>query len=95
MRRANSTAACHSGSGSLSRILGVAESVNISQSGPDVASLPFRMFRDGQELRPEELPMQLAAATGKEVMGGELQIVRADDGEHHAIHHARAQAQGK
>jgi PAS domain S-box-containing protein len=64
--------------GALSRILGVAESVNISQSGPDVASLPFRMFRDGQELRPEELPMQLAAATGKEVMGGELQIVRAD-----------------
>ena len=64
--------------GALSRILGVAESVNISQSGPDAASLPFRLCRDGRELRPEELPMQLAAATGKEVMGGELQIVRAD-----------------
>jgi signal transduction histidine kinase len=64
--------------GTLSRILGVAESVNISQSGPAAASLPFRLCRDGRELRPEELPMQLAAATGKEVMGGELQIVRAD-----------------
>jgi PAS domain S-box-containing protein len=64
--------------GALSRILGVPESVNISQSGPDAASLPFRMWRDGRELRPDELPMQLAAATGKEVMGGEFQIVRAD-----------------
>jgi signal transduction histidine kinase len=64
--------------GALSRILGVAESVNTSQSGPDPASLPFRLCRDGRELRPEELPMQLAAATGKEVTGGELQIVRAD-----------------
>src|SRR5471032_915116 len=64
--------------GALSRILGVPESVNISQSGPAAASLPFRLCRDGRELRPEELPMQLAAATGKEVMGGELQIVRAD-----------------
>ena len=64
--------------GALSRILGVPESVNISQSGPDAASLPFRMWRDGRELRPEELPMQLAVATGKEVTGGEVQIVRAD-----------------
>jgi signal transduction histidine kinase len=64
--------------GALSRMLGVDESVNTSQSGPDPASLPFRLCRDGRELRPEELPMQVAAATGKEVMGGELQIVRAD-----------------
>jgi signal transduction histidine kinase len=64
--------------GALSRILGVPESLNISQSGPDAASLPFRMCRDGRELRPEELPMQLAAATGKEVIGGEIQIVRED-----------------
>jgi signal transduction histidine kinase/sensor domain CHASE-containing protein len=62
----------------LSRMLGVPESVNISASGPDAASLPFQLCRDGRELRPEELPMQLAAATGKEVTGGELQIVRAD-----------------
>jgi signal transduction histidine kinase len=64
--------------GALSRILGVPESVNISQSGPDAASLPFRLCRDGLELPSEELPMQLAASTGKEVIGGELQIVRAD-----------------
>jgi signal transduction histidine kinase len=64
--------------GAFSRILGVPESVNISQSGPDAANLPFRLCRDGRELRPEELPMQLATATGKEVVGGELQIVRVD-----------------
>jgi signal transduction histidine kinase len=64
--------------GALSRLLGVPESVNISQSGPDAGNLPFRLCRDGRELRPEELPMQLAAATGKEVTGGELQVVRAD-----------------
>jgi signal transduction histidine kinase len=64
----------------LSRMLGVPESLNISKSGPDAASLPFRLCRDGRELRPEELPMQLAAATGKEVIGGDLQIVRADGG---------------
>lgn len=62
----------------LSRMLGVPESVNISESGPDAASLPFRLCRDGRELRPEELPTRLAAATAKEVIGGELQIVRAD-----------------
>jgi signal transduction histidine kinase/sensor domain CHASE-containing protein len=62
----------------LSRMLDVPESVNISASGPDAASLPFRLCCDGRELRPEELPMQQAAATGKEVIGGELQIVRAD-----------------
>jgi signal transduction histidine kinase/sensor domain CHASE-containing protein len=64
--------------GALSRLLGVPESVNISQSGLDAAGLPFRLCRDGRELRPEELPMQLAAATGKDVIGGEIQIVRAD-----------------
>ncbi|HXB68780.1 MAG TPA: ATP-binding protein [Candidatus Acidoferrales bacterium] len=62
----------------LSRMLGVAESCNVSKSGPEAASLPFRLCRDGRELRPEELPTRLAATTAREVIGSELQIVRAD-----------------
>jgi signal transduction histidine kinase len=69
----------------LARMLGVLESVNISQSGPDPASLPFRLYRDGQLIRPEELPMQLAAAAAKEVVGGEIQIVRADGSTIHVL----------
>ena len=39
----------------------------------------YRVFRDGRELSPDELPMQVAARTGAEVQGSELDMV-FDDG---------------
>lgn len=37
-----------------------------------------RFFRDGKELGPEELPMQQAAVTGKEVKDAELEVLLQD-----------------
>jgi PAS domain S-box-containing protein len=62
----------------LTKMLGIPQGTSISQSGRDAEELPARNIRDGRELRPEELPMQMAAATGKAVLGEEHQIVRAD-----------------
>ena len=62
----------------LARILGVPPNANISQSNPGAPQPTWRMVRNGRDLRPEELPMQVAAATGKEVLGAEDVIVRAD-----------------
>lgn len=62
------------------RMLRIPEGVNPSKSGPDAPALPFRVFRDGRELAPEELPMQLAARHGIAVEGFEEEL-RFDDGE--------------
>jgi signal transduction histidine kinase len=51
---------------------------NISRSAPDVAKVPHKLLRDGAEVPPEELPMQLAARTGSSVLGVELDIMRGD-----------------
>jgi PAS domain S-box-containing protein len=42
------------------------------------AALPFRRFRNGQEIPGEQLPMQLAVANGVEVRDVEIQMVRSD-----------------
>ncbi len=34
-----------------------------------------RFFKEGEELRPEELPMQMASLTGKEVFNSELEVL--------------------
>ncbi|HWG91233.1 MAG TPA: PAS domain-containing protein [Candidatus Thermoplasmatota archaeon] len=39
---------------------------------------PFRVFRRGREVPFQELPMQVAIATGKEVRGWDAEVVRAD-----------------
>ena len=51
---------------------------NVSGTGEQVAVLPFRRFRNGQEIPGEQLPMQLAVAYGVEVRDVEIQIVRSD-----------------
>ena len=54
--------------------------VNISKSAPeDERPWNFRMLRDGQELPPNELPVQKAAATGQEVRDSEITLL-FDDG---------------
>jgi signal transduction histidine kinase len=60
----------------LAGMLSVPPGGNISKSAPD-ADHPYRMLRDGEEVPPEELPMQRAARTGKPVMGEPLEIVRS------------------
>ncbi|HVY71766.1 MAG TPA: response regulator [Verrucomicrobiae bacterium] len=53
---------------------------NVSASAPSTEPpLPFRIFQNGTEQRPEDLPMQKAAFLGRTVMGEELEF-RFPDG---------------
>src|SRR5215831_13027321 len=64
----------------LSEVLGVPVWRNASLTAPaDERPDNFRVFRDGQEVPPDQLPMQLAG-TGVEVRDFELDIVRTDGG---------------
>lgn len=62
----------------LAGMLGVSPLRNISKTGPDAANLPYKMCRNGKEVPPDELPMQLAATTKAPIIGEEHELVRAD-----------------
>ena len=62
----------------LAHMLGVPREANLSQSASAANGSGWRMLRDGRSLSPDEMPMQVAAATGNEVLGEEYQIVRGD-----------------
>jgi signal transduction histidine kinase len=49
---------------------------------------PYRMLRQGTEVPPEELPMQLAARTGAPVADSDLDIVRDDGVVLHTVSYA-------
>jgi PAS domain S-box-containing protein len=49
------------------RMLRLGQDVNPSLTGPEAPALPFRVYRDGREMRPEELPMQRAARQGERI----------------------------
>jgi two-component system cell cycle sensor histidine kinase/response regulator CckA len=51
---------------------------NISRSIADADQMPHKLLRNGVEVPPDELPMQLAARTGKPVLGMDLDILRHD-----------------
>ncbi|MEG3955692.1 PAS domain-containing protein [Microcoleus sp. herbarium2] len=51
---------------------------NVSGTGEQAWALPFRRFRNGEEIPGEQLPMQLAVANGVEVRDVEIQMVRSD-----------------
>ena len=61
------------------RLLRLLAGANTSKSAP-AGERPetFRTMKDGRELRPEELPVQRAAATGQAVKNFELTLVFAD-----------------
>ena len=59
-------------------MLTVRPDANVSASGDEATTLPFKLFSNGQEIPPEELPMQRAAASGSEVRDAEFQMVRSD-----------------
>ncbi|MEG4205547.1 PAS domain-containing protein [Microcoleus sp. Pol7_A1] len=59
-------------------MLKVPPDTNVSGTGEQAAVLPFRQLRNGQEIPGEQLPMQLAAASGVAVRDVEIQMVRED-----------------
>ena len=60
-----------------SRLLRMPRGANPSLSVP--GEHPFRVFAGGAELAADQLPLQVAAASGQEVIGSELEL-RFDDG---------------
>ena len=50
---------------------------NISRTGPNLERLPYKVFKDGQQLEGKDLPLQTAAREGKEVVT-EIDLVRND-----------------
>ena len=69
----------------FSRMLGTKLHQNISPSGAEARSLPFKLLRGAQELAPEQLPMHRACREGREVLDEEQQIERADGAVIHAL----------
>jgi PAS domain S-box-containing protein len=60
------------------RMLRIPTDVNPSLSGPDMERLDFRVYHDGKELKPDDLPMQLAARLGRPVTGFEERVAFSD-----------------
>ncbi|MEI7848037.1 MAG: ATP-binding protein, partial [Chloroflexota bacterium] len=65
-------------------LLGVTENDNISQSA-EAPAVKLRQFSQGRELSSDELPMQVAARTGKSQHDFELRIDRTGDITHTLI----------
>ncbi|MEG4505895.1 PAS domain-containing protein [Microcoleus sp. F6_B4] len=59
-------------------MLKVLPDTNVSGTGEEAAALPFRRIRNGQKIPGEQLPMQLAVASGVAVRDMEIQMVRED-----------------
>jgi two-component sensor histidine kinase len=63
----------------MSKLFHLLPGVNASVSAPpEERSATYRVFRDGRELPPEELPMQYAAAHGVEVQGVEVDVLHEE-----------------
>lgn len=69
----------------LARMLGVPRGRNISKTGEDAGSLPYRNLRDGVDVPAAELPMQRAARTAAPVWGEPLDVVRSDGTMFHTL----------
>jgi len=65
------------------RILGVPAGRDVSLTGPNSKTLPFRVLRQGKPIEVHDLPVCEAARTGKMLHGIELEIVRADQTQSH------------
>lgn len=60
------------------QILGTRPGENVSLSRDDPEGLPFRIYKDGQELLPAELPIQRAVVRGVLVEDELYDVVRSD-----------------
>lgn len=68
------------GNKALAKQLRLPSDRNISLSSPTNERPSFKVYFQGRELQPEELPMQRSAAEGIEIMNLELDVVH-DDGQ--------------
>ncbi|MEP7384710.1 MAG: GAF domain-containing protein, partial [Gemmatimonadota bacterium] len=62
----------------MATLLRISTTENASKSGPSGDALPFRILRDGVEMSPEELPLQLAARYGRALPYGEHELLFED-----------------
>ncbi|MCC7365167.1 MAG: GAF domain-containing protein [Dehalococcoidia bacterium] len=62
----------------FAEMLDVSTEENTSKSGPHGDTLPFRVFKNGQEVPAEDLPLQYAARTGETVYHDEYEILHSD-----------------
>ena len=70
-------------------IMQTTRSSNISRSATSgEAAVSYKVFHDGVELKPEEMPAQVAAATGKPVTDMEVELVFSDGRHVHMIESA-------
>jgi PAS domain S-box-containing protein len=60
------------------RMVGTGDKENLSKTGTEQDQLSFKIFRNGIEVRAEDLPMQRAARDGVDVLDEELEIQRQD-----------------
>ncbi len=72
----------------LANLLQVPVGQNISKSGPEAGQLPYTMMRDGMEIPPEELPMQVASRTGQRLFHVPMDVVRPDGAVFHTLSYA-------
>jgi PAS domain S-box-containing protein len=62
----------------LSELMGLQAGENISKSVDSAVAKLYSLFHNGVEVAAEDLPIQRAIATGKQVAPGELEIRRSD-----------------
>jgi PAS domain S-box-containing protein len=73
------------GNAALYEILGGELGANISKSESNGENLPYRLYRNGKLMAPEEMPVQQAALTGKSIPPCEVEIRRDDGQVFHAL----------
>jgi len=67
------------GNPAMQRLLGIPPDGELSKSAPpDRQPTSYRVFQNGRELSPDELPMQVAARQGQSGVGQLFQVVRED-----------------
>ncbi len=66
-------------------LVGMKEGENLSKTAPAGSVPPFRLLRDGVDVDPRELPLQIAARDGVAVEHQELEVRRADGTSRHVV----------
>ncbi|WP_009630258.1 PAS domain S-box protein [Synechocystis sp. PCC 7509] len=59
----------------LAKLLDLPAEANVSLSAPSSERPTYKVYRQGKELEPEELPMQQATATGVDVVDKEVDVL--------------------
>ena len=73
----------------LQKMLRLTPDTNASLPRPNADILPYKLLSNGEEIPGAKLPMQLAAASGREILNSELQVVDADGTTFDLLGHAK------